>query len=107
MTQIDWAGVARNALWIVGLSVVLASWSWAGWLAHTQHIGLRKALEQAALQASFSLGLLLFSAGLAWGATQIWERIAWSIIAIVFVWQAIAALRGQCSRDESSRRRKT
>lgn len=93
MALIDWAGVARNALWILGLSVVLAAWSYASWQAGARQIGIRRALEGAAFQVPFSLGLLLFSVGLAWGATRTWERIAWLALTVAFAWQGIVALR--------------
>ena len=33
MNLIDWPALARNALWILGLSIVLAAWSYVSWLA--------------------------------------------------------------------------
>lgn len=93
MALIDWAGVARNALWILGLSVALAAWSYASWQAGVRRIGLRKALGRASFQASFNLGLLLFSIGLAWSAVRAWERIAWIALALAFTWQIVMALR--------------
>lgn len=93
MDLIDWAGVARNALWILGLSVVLAAWSYASWQASIQRIGIRRVLEGAAFQVPFSLGLLLFSVGLAWGATRTWERIAWLALTVAFAWQSVVAVR--------------
>lgn len=90
---IDWAALARNALWILGLSVALAAWSYASWQAGVQRIRLRQALRRPACQAPFYLGLLLFSAGLAWGARRTWELIAWIILAVAFAWQAASALR--------------
>lgn len=98
---VDWTGVARNTLWIVGLSVALAAWSHARWQAGTLHLGWRKMLERASFRAPFNLGWLLFSVGLAWGATRAWERVAWTILAITFAWQIVVALRGRVlSRDE-------
>ncbi len=89
LSLIDWAGVARNALWIVGLSLALAAFSLASWQARTSHGSLRTALTGAAFQAPFCLGLLLFSAAMAWGAGVLWERAAWIILAAAFAWLAI------------------
>lgn len=91
--MIDWLGVARGALWIIGLSVALAAWSDAGWQAGAQRLGLRQALSRASFQAWFNFGLLLFAAGMAWGAAHAWQRIVWLILTALFIWQAATAWR--------------
>ncbi len=96
---IDWAGVARNALWIAGLSLALAAFSYASWQARAQHSGLRKTLDGRAFQAPFSAGLLLFSVSMAWGAAAVWERIAWIILAAAFAWQAVYKGRQGISKE--------
>jgi hypothetical protein len=60
MDLIDWLGVARNALWILGLSIVLAAWSHLRWWAMSRQIKLRRAWEWPRFQAPFSAGLILF-----------------------------------------------
>ncbi len=90
---IDWAGVARNALWIAGLSLALAAFSYASWQARAQHSSLRKPLGGRAFQAPFNAGLLLFSVALVWGAAAAWERIAWIILAAAFAWQLVSSWR--------------
>lgn len=92
MSLIDWAGLARNALWIMGLSVLLGTLSFAHWRAGQDGIRWRTMLGQPAYQALLSLGLLLFAAGLAWGATRLWERLAWWVLLAAFFWQLVAAL---------------
>ncbi len=100
MQLIDWVGVARNALWILGLSIALASWSHAVWWAHMARCGLRRALDRAAFQVPFNIGLLLFTASLAWGATRLWERLAWIALAVAFAGQAGLAVRaGRAAAD--------
>jgi len=89
---IDWTGVARNALWILGLSIALAAWSYATWQAHVLRCGLRRALARRAFQAPFNLGMFLFAVGLAWSASRLWERIAWLVLAVAFAWQVGVAL---------------
>ncbi|MGQ9489821.1 MAG: hypothetical protein ACUVS6_03715 [Anaerolineae bacterium] len=99
---IDWMGVARNALWILGLSIALASVSYASWQAHVLRCGLRRAFERAAFQVPFNMGLLLFSASLAWGAAPLWERLAWIGLALAFAWQVGLALRDDRAAPEPS-----
>lgn len=93
MTLIDWPGVARNALWIVGLSIVLAAWSYVMWDAGQRRVRLRHAFDWPLLQAPVAVGLLLFAASLSWGAQALWERIVWAVLALAFAWQALAGWR--------------
>jgi hypothetical protein len=74
------AGVARNALWILGLSIVLASWSYTSWWASMRRIKVRHALGLPRFQTPFAVGLTLFCASLAWGSTRWWERGLWIVL---------------------------
>lgn len=93
MTLIDWPGVARNALWIVGLSIVLAAWSYVTWDAGQRRARLRHAINWPLLQAPVAVGLLLFTASMAWSARALWERIVWVVLALAFAGQAILEWR--------------
>lgn len=93
MALIDWAGLARTALWIVGLSIVLAGFSHASWQAARQGVRLRGLLARPAFQIMLAGGLALFAAGLAWGSTRRWERLAWLALLLLFAWQGIGAAR--------------
>lgn len=104
---IDWLGVARNALWILGLSIALAAWSYVVWWARMSHCGLRRALARAAFQTPFNIGLLLFSVSLAWGSTRLWERLAWIALSVAFAWQVIVAVRPNRANVETSSQEET
>lgn len=93
MSLIDWAGVARNALWILGLSIVLAAWSYVTWDAGQRRVRLRRAVTWPLLHVPVTAGLLLFSISLCWGARALWERIAWAALALAFVWQMVMGWR--------------
>lgn len=93
MELIDWPGVARNALWIVGLSIVLAAWSYNRWWAAMHDVKLRQWLDRPRLQAPVSVGLLLFSVSLAWSAVRWWERGLWILLSLSFAWQLVSAWR--------------
>ena len=91
MNLIDWVSLARNALWILGLSIALAAWSYAWWSAGEQGIRRRVALASPSFQAPFSLGMVLFSGGMAWGSARWWENALWLVLGLLFLWQAIVA----------------
>lgn len=93
MELIDWPFVARNALWILGLSIALAAWSYTSWWAARRRARLRQALGLPLFQVPFSAGLTLFAASLAWGATRWWERGLWILLGLAFVWQTAVSWR--------------
>ncbi len=91
MQVLDWGTLARGALWIAGLSMVLAAWSFAYWQAREGHVPLRDMLGQPAFQLAFNGGLAMFTGGLAWGSPVLWERLAGLAVAFVFAWLAANA----------------
>ena len=104
MEAIDWPALARGALWVIGLSCSLAAFSHMRWTAQQMGVPLRKALEWDSFLAPFFAGLVLFSIGLAWGATRLWETAAWGILGALFAWQAIASVRAvHDEHDEEDR----
>jgi len=82
--MIDWWGVFRNTLWIVGLSIGLAAWSYAAWWAHAHHFRLRQALRMPLFIIPFSMGMALFSLGLALCGRKWWEVSVWGVLSILF-----------------------
>lgn len=91
--MIDWYGVFRNALWVLGLAVAFAAFSYTDWWRGRQQpkLSLRQALGAPNFQAPFSLGMVLFAAGLALSGDRWWEIAAWAILGVLFAWQAVMA----------------
>jgi len=93
MVLIDWPSVFRNALWILGLSIVLAAWSYVSWLAAQRRVRTWRALGWPVFTVPASTGLAIFAVSLAWGATRAWERVLWIILAVAFLAQAAQSWR--------------
>jgi hypothetical protein len=91
--MIDVWGVAANSLWILGLSVLLATLSWASWAASEEKVRFRVALARPGIQQALNLGLFLFCAGLAATGRAWWERVLWGLLAAAWVVQAWLAGR--------------
>jgi hypothetical protein len=102
--MIDWVYVARNALWILGLSIALAALSYAGWWAaendgagprvrwHVRWPARWRALwGLPVLTRPLAAGMTLFCASLAWGSTRWWETALWALLGLAFVAQFIQA----------------
>ncbi len=88
---IDWGLVSFSALWIVGLSIILAACSFADYNAAEQRLRTRTVLRGPSYQAAINAGLVLFCLGLMGSSRAWWEQLLWSALAITFAYLAIAA----------------
>jgi len=98
--MIDWMGLLQNALWIVGLAVVVAGFSYADWRRslRSPRPSLKTALGSAGFQAVAGLGMLLFCAGLALGSNRPWEMAAWALLGLLFAGLAVRSWRAARGR---------
>lgn len=95
--MIDWWSAFRNGVWIVGLSVGLAAWSYARWWAHEHGVRFRHTLAEPLFLVPFSAGMALFSLGLALCGRRWWETAAWGVLTVLF------GLHGMYSRRAGRR----
>ena len=91
--MIDWYGVFANSLWILGLSLALATFSYASWQASMNHERTLARLKRTEILIAFSLAALLFCAGLAATSDTVLEIIIWSILGLLSVIQIFLLLR--------------
>lgn len=92
--MIDWAGVLANALWVLGLAVVLAVASHAFYRAQTAGATFRMVLTRPRFAAVAFSGLALTTAGLALtSAGSIWEALVLWVLAVLCSAQAAIAFR--------------
>lgn len=90
--MVSWVSVAINALWVVGLAVILGTLSYHDWLAREQGLPLRQALSRRGFVMTAAIGLVLVCLGLA-GAAGNWKRVVWLGLALFFAAQAWRAWR--------------
>ena len=83
MASADWVDVGICALWITGLSVVLAAISYAKWRSREQGESLRLVLGTCAYGVALCVGLELVGVGLFFSAQVMWERVLWAVIAVL------------------------
>jgi len=97
---IDWANVFANALWVLGLALMLAVASHASYRAHAERAPFWMILAQPAHAAIALSGLALLAAGLALTSTgSLWEVLVYWAIAIVSTAQAAMAYRRRREAD--------
>lgn len=93
--MIDWFGVFANFLWVLGLAIALAAFSYASWQASVTKEKTFTVLKQPNYLVVFSIAAIFFCAGLAATSDAIWEIAIWSIMGIVFLVQAILIVRAK------------
>lgn len=96
--MIDWVNLGSNALWIFGLSIALATLSYASWDASIHHEKLHTQLKKPGLIVSLNLAGLFFSLGMAATSSSILVAILWLILAILFAAQIIGIGLGKRGR---------
>jgi len=91
--MIDFLSLAANALWILGLALILAALSWAYWVAAQENVRFRVALSRPGVARALDGGLMLFCAGLAATARTGWEQVVWGVLAVVWALLTIGLAR--------------
>ena len=89
--------VLFNALWVLGLSVILATWSYARYAAYQARVKTRVKLHELKYVLAMDLGLLLFVGGMAATESRTPARLLWVFIGIIIIAHAvlqIVAARG-------------
>ena len=89
-----------NALWIIGLAVILAAFSYGDWLAHERGVSSRRVLGSLTFQVPFSGGMVLVCLGLVLSGRTGWERAVWALWTLFFAWQGWAMVRSRQDREE-------
>jgi hypothetical protein len=84
---IDWTHLLANALWIFGVSVILATLSYASWQSSIDGEKFSKHLRTPNIQLGLNFGGFLFSAGLTVTTDIIWQKILWGFLSCIFLIQ--------------------
>ena len=98
--MINWFGVFANSLWIFGLALALATFSFVSWQASVYHEKTRQRLKQPGVLLSFSAAAVLFCAGLAATSEKTWEIVLWSALGVMFIIQIIIFVRQYRNKEE-------
>ena len=92
--MIDWFSLFANSLWILGLAIALATFSYSSWHASVLKVRTRDQLTSPGSLAAFSLAGILFCAGLAATSDTVIEIVIWSILGVLFLVQGFLVYRG-------------
>ena len=97
--MINWWWVVSNTLWISGLALLLAAWSYRRCRVSRRGAPGRSEMVRLNLGDFFRLGLLLFCVGLFATSGSWWEKILWGSLALVILLKP-AAIFGRPSPEK-------
>ena len=89
--MISWQQIARNALWILGVAILLADFSYMSWLSREEKRPLGQLLATTRSTRWLWLGLALIGAGLALTSDVVWVMVIWilfTLLAMIGLWRA-------------------
>ncbi|MFZ0543793.1 MAG: hypothetical protein WAM60_00045 [Candidatus Promineifilaceae bacterium] len=77
--------VAAHALWIFGLAVLLAVWSFGYYEAQQTGEPISVFFSRPNYGLAITLGLILFLAGLAAVDGRLWAKAIWGVLALIII----------------------
>ena len=93
LSLIHWRMVFTSGLWILGLSVIVASFSYHRWLASERGASPWQQFRELSWSVSFATGMTLVCAGFGLGRDVAWwERTLWLLLMLSFGWQLVEAV---------------
>jgi preprotein translocase subunit SecY len=87
--MIDVWGVFSNSLWVLGLAVLLAVWSYASYEARRRKIKVRHVTNELSYALALNAGMLLFLVGMATTEHRGWARGLWIVVALGVVAESV------------------
>jgi len=99
MTMAEVWVVVKNGLWILGISILLAAWSYARYAAHEAGIRTRDKLGERKYALVIDAGLILFIAGMAATEQRLWARALWVLLGVSIVVQRVIQARARRPGD--------
>lgn len=91
--MIDWEGLAVGVTWIVGLSLLLATFSYAGWARQREGGGWRDLMGRMTYHSLLDGGMVLVCLGLLGSGHSALEQTMWGLLAAWFAADGLLAWR--------------
>ncbi|MBI1877581.1 MAG: hypothetical protein HYR94_05015 [Chloroflexi bacterium] len=100
--MIDWLNVLYHLFWVLGLAVLLATFSLAHWQADGQQKSLRQSLSEPLCRLAVAVSIILFALGLMLIVEPWWYKIGWAGIIGLSAWEGMIAWREWPSQTKRS-----
>lgn len=86
-------GLLLNAPWVLGLAVLLATWSQATYTAGLEKRSLWKQFDESGYALAINVGMLLITVGLALTEKRILAQGVWGFISIALIVEIVLRSR--------------
>jgi len=90
---INWFSVFINSFWILGLAILLASFSYHYWLASVGQHPLRSQLNAPSFMKAFWLSFTLIGVGLAGTSRAVWEIVIWTFFTLLSLFNLFTLIK--------------
>jgi multisubunit Na+/H+ antiporter MnhB subunit len=100
VSELDWAGLAFNGLWVLGAAVILAAFSFTSYEAQRRGERLRVRLAAPGFHLWLSVGLMFISLGLTLLEPRWWGRVLWGVLSITNAGQLWSTWRARRTRGD-------
>ena len=100
MSELNWAILTSNGLWVLGAAVILAAFSLESYEAQRRGERLRVRLTAPGFRLWLSVGLALISLGVTLLGRHWWERALWGMLCAASAWQLRTAWRARRTGDD-------
>ena len=87
--MIDVWGVVSNSLWILGLALLLAVWSYASYEAGRRKQKVRRIIQGLGYALALNAGMLLFLVGMATTEDRGWARGLWIVLGVGVIAESV------------------
>jgi hypothetical protein len=92
--------ILANTLWVIGLAIVFAVWSYARYTAKVEHVPVKNKLNVLKYALVMRGGLFLFLCGMALTERRPFARILWILCGIGVIVES--TMRYQIHREDKS-----
>jgi hypothetical protein len=93
LAVIDWFSVAVNSLWILGLAILLASFSYHYWLATEEKRPFRAQFSVSSFLIPVWLGFSFIGLGLVGTSQSWWETGIWTFFTLLSLYNLFTLVR--------------
>lgn len=98
LIMFDYLQIGATILWVLGLAILLALWSYSYYEASLDHRSVIRQMAAPRNTLTLNLGLFLFILGLAISDARWWVRLMWIALGLVIV--AGRIIKRQTSRQD-------
>jgi len=103
ISGIPWGRVFSNFVWILGVAIILAAFSYHEFLAHIKKAKRIEVFKGDSFKKPFLVGTILIAIGISASARQLWLTAIFGIVALLLIIWSIKIIRIQATEKQEDR----